>query len=421
MLDLKTAKSNILSNLFSPVSSLITVANPALPLPGRAEAVARPKSRAFVWPWRYQAAEYGSRDMRLDLLRGLCFLAMTIDHMGIFGPNTWLYTFTANGNFFLSAAEGFVFISGLVMGMVYFKLIARDGLGKVVPKILNRVVKLYWLAVGISLFFVALAYFTPLSLWAARDWINIKDPIELIVGTLTLHFAFHGGSIMVMYVLFVALTPLVFYLLSQGKTKMVIAGSALIWIANIFYPNQFSLPFAANFPIASWQALFIGGLVIGWHRDRLAKLFSSKWQVIYALTVGALALVMLGVYMLHQNGTLGQVLPGLNENWLWNDFNDKGRLPLARMAMIALYLQAFFLLATWLWKPIKSALGWILIPFGEKGMYTYTMHLGLIVLVYNLPGFLQLPYFWYGFAQLGALLLLLLAIKTRFLAKIIPS
>lgn len=98
-------------------------------------------------------------------------------------------------------------------------------------------VKLYWLAVGLSLLFVALANFTPLDLWAAREWITIKDPLELIVGTLTLHFAFHGGSIMVMYVLFMALTPLIFYLLSQGKTLQVVTASALVWTANVFYPQ----------------------------------------------------------------------------------------------------------------------------------------------------------------------------------------
>src|SRR5690242_540056 len=144
--------------------STITQLAPALPWPGRAlpaTTVTTPK-RALTWPWRYAAAEYGSRDARLDFLRGFCFLAMAIDHMGIFGPTTWLYAITANGEFYLSAAEGFVFISGLVMGMVYFKLITRDGIGKAVPKILHRVVKLYWLAVGISLFFLALAMFTPL-------------------------------------------------------------------------------------------------------------------------------------------------------------------------------------------------------------------------------------------------------------------
>jgi hypothetical protein len=418
MLNLKNIKN---SGSLGKFNYMDTVASPALPLPAKtAKAVANP-ARSLSWPWRYDTTKYGSRDVRLDLLRGLCFAAMTIDHMGIFGPDTWLYTITANGNFFISAAEGFVFISGLVMGLVYFKLIKREGIGAVVPKILGRVVKLYWLAVGISLFFVALATFTPLKLWADRDWITIKDPIELIVGTLTLHFAFHGGSIMVMYVIFVALTPLLFYLLNQGKTLSVLAVSLFVWGANVFYPNQFSLPFAANFPIASWQLLFVGGLLIGWHRESLVKLLSQRWQTVYALVIGGLALAGLAVFLLHKSGDLAQIFPALDEGWLWNDFNDKGRIPLARLAMIALYLQAFYLLATWFWQPIKTLVGWYLTPIGEKGMYTYTMHLLLIVLVYNLPYFLQLPYVLYGFAQLGALLLILLAVKTRFLAKLIPS
>lgn len=395
--------------------------SPAIAMPGRAKALEhRSAGKSFTWPWSYVAAEHGSRDLRLDFLRGFCFLAMAIDHMGVFGPTTWLYAFTANGEFFISAAEGFVFISGLVMGLVYFKLIAREGIGKVIPKILNRVVKLYWLAVGISLFFIALAKFTPFDLWGQRDWITIKDPIELVVSVLTLHFAFNGGSIMVMYVVFVALTPLLFYFLNQGKSLQVLAGSALVWAVNVFYPEQFSLPFAANFPIASWQLIFVGGLVIGWNREKLAAWMKGSWSKFYSLGIVTLALTGLGVFLLHKFGVLGDVLPGLNEGWIWNDLNDKGRIPLARLAMIMLYLQAFFLMATWLWKPLQLFLGWIMLPLGEKGMYTYTMHLLLIVLVYNLPGFRELPYLFYGFAQIGALMLLLVAIKTRFLAKVIP-
>src|SRR5690349_9153592 len=134
---------------------------------------------------------------------------MAVDHIGVFGPDSWLYAVTGKGEFFISAAEGFVFISGLVMGIVYCKVIAKEGLQKATSKILNRVVKLYFLTVGLTLFFTALAAYTDLKLWAQRDWITIKDPVELVVGSFTLHFAYHGSSIMAMYVMFLALAPLV--------------------------------------------------------------------------------------------------------------------------------------------------------------------------------------------------------------------
>ncbi|NWJ95211.1 MAG: OpgC domain-containing protein [Chloroflexi bacterium] len=380
----------------------------------------RPPLR-LAWPWSYRPAKGGGRDTRLDLLRGFCLFVMAIDHIGLFGPDTWLYAVTAKGEFFISAAEGFVFISGLVMGIVYCKTIAKEGLGKSISKILQRVVKLYWLTVGLTLFFTALATYTPLKLWAERDWITIKDPVELIVGSLTLHFAYHGSSIMVMYVLFLALAPLIFYLLTQGKVRLVLAISWLVWLGNLYYPNQFSLPFQSNFPFAAWQTIFVSGLVIGYYRERLATWFKPQWRKLYFTTISITAVLLLIFFLLDKAGWAQQsFLDSLNYRSVLAEMNDKGRLPLPRILGVSLYLQAFYLLASWLWIPLRDLFGWFLVPIGEAGLYVYSMHLVLIVLIYNIPGFLELPYLLYGLAELAAISLLWVAVKTHFLFNIIP-
>jgi hypothetical protein len=362
-----------------------------------------------------------ARDLRLDLLRGWCILVMFLDHMGIFGINSWLYVITFNGNFYLSAAEGFVFISGLVMGIVYYKLIAKEGLGKAVPKILNRVWKLYLLAVSLTVIFTLLAMYTPMSLWANREWLTYENPVEMIVGALTLHWGFHGSSILIMYVIFLALAPLIFYAFTKGKALTVLALSTAIWVGNMFFPNQFSQPFASNFPLASWQFLFVTALAIGWYREKIVNFARGKWQNIYVVSVTALAVFMLCVYFAHQSGTLVQFVPFLENETVWAMFNDKGVLPLPRMFMIFVYFQAFYLLVTWFWKPIQKFLGWYLVPVGEVSLYSYTMHLLVIVVVYNIPGFMQLPVVVYGFAQLAAAMLIWFAVKTKFLAKVLPG
>jgi hypothetical protein len=361
--------------------------------------------------------------MRLDLLRGFCLFVMAVDHIGVFGPDTWLYSVTAHGDFFISAAEGFVLISGLVMGMVYAKLIAREGLSKVMPKILGRIVKLYWLSVGLTLFFVALATYTPLKLWAQRDWITIKDPIELIVGSLTLHFAFHGSSIMIMYVLFIALTPLIFYAFTRGKAWQVLLVSWLVWLGNIFYPNQFTIPFQSNFPYAAWQAIFVTGVTVGYYRTELARFLSKpRRKAIYYGTTLVIAVGLVVLFILDKAGVAQQTfLNDLDVKDLLGDLNNKGELPLARMIAIATLFQAFYLLATWVWVPIQKLIGWFLVPLGEAGLYVFSLHLALIVLIYNIPGFTDLPYFWYGLAELAAISLLWVAVKKHFLFKIIPS
>src|SRR6266850_5514249 len=54
------------------------------------------------------------RDRRLDALRGLMLVIITIDHL----PSAFA-AFTYQSLGFVSAAEGFVFLSGYVAGMVY--------------------------------------------------------------------------------------------------------------------------------------------------------------------------------------------------------------------------------------------------------------------------------------------------------------
>jgi hypothetical protein len=383
--------------------------------------LAQKKTPSLIWTWKYDAVKFGSRDLRLDLLRGLCILVMFLDHMGIFGTSSWLYAITFNGQFYVSAAEGFVFISGLVMGMVYFKLIAKEGIGKAVPKILSRVWKLYLLAVAITIISTLFAMYTPMSLWANREWLMYENPFEMIAGALTLHWGFHGSSILIMYVIFLAASPLIFYALTKTKTLTVLMVSGAIWLGNMIFPNQFTQPFASNFPLASWQFLFVTALVMGWHREKIYNFAKGKWQNVFLAGVSAFAVFMLCVYFAHQSGTLTQAVPFLENGQLWASFMDKGAIPLPRMLMIFVFFLAFYLLVTWFWKPINKVLGWYLVPVGEVSLYSYTIHLLAIVLLYNIPGLMQLPIVWYGFAQLAGAMLIWLAVKTKFLAKVIPN
>ena len=67
----------------------------------------------------------GKRDLRIDLLRGICVFVMIVDHVG--GEQSWFYALTGGNRFFVSAAEGFVLLSGLSMGMVHANTISREG------------------------------------------------------------------------------------------------------------------------------------------------------------------------------------------------------------------------------------------------------------------------------------------------------
>src|SRR3954453_18188865 len=83
--------------------------------------------------WRY--APGGKRGLRLDLLRGFAVFAMVVDHIG---GASWLYALSGGNRFFVSAAEGFVFISGVTVGIVYGGVAPGEGGrpagGKLLPR-----------------------------------------------------------------------------------------------------------------------------------------------------------------------------------------------------------------------------------------------------------------------------------------------
>src|SRR6185295_10109143 len=138
-------------------------------------------ARAMIWrlaaAWRYPATD--RRDLRLDFLRGYAVFAMICDHVaGI----SWFSPLTGGNRFVTSAAEGFVLLAGLVIGLVYGPRIARSGWLAAADPILRRASVLYGVTVGLTLLFVGLFQFTNLKLWLDRAYgLGLNNPIQLVV------------------------------------------------------------------------------------------------------------------------------------------------------------------------------------------------------------------------------------------------
>src|SRR5687768_17725473 len=114
---------------------------------------------------RFVATPLG-RDLRLDLLRGFCVFAMVVDHVG---GSSWLYVLTGGNSGPVTAAEGFVFLSGLVLGIVSRRRVAREGTLAAVRSALARAWTLYTLTVILTLGFIGLTVGTGLAVWVDRS------------------------------------------------------------------------------------------------------------------------------------------------------------------------------------------------------------------------------------------------------------
>jgi len=143
----------------------------------------------------------GGRDLRIDLLRGFFVVAMVVDHVAGASP---LYLLTGGNRFYTSAAEGFILTSGLVAGLVYRKLIQRDGLSSSLARLMRRAISLYLLTVALTLLFV------PVSEGLGLPWaqgVDLSNPLAFAVSVLTLHRTYYLVDLMLLYTILFCLRP----------------------------------------------------------------------------------------------------------------------------------------------------------------------------------------------------------------------
>ncbi len=337
------------------------------------------------------------RDLRIDWLRGFALFVMIIDHIG--SETSWFYSITGRGNYYISAAEGFYFISGLTLGI----LAVRQGLSKSLEHILMRTWVLYRTAVLICLGFV-LASYIGLHVWY-EEWDKSQDPLEFLAGALTLYNSYNGSGILALYVFFMLLTPLAIFFIFRGYTWAVILASLTTYALSQTHPGAVDIPISTLFFEPAWQLLFFGGLIIGFHRERLGR-FWARIPYVRDILSGLIFLTAALFIVVKVNG----LWPQLDKVAIGDD--PQQLLVWPRLLLVALHLQAFYLLITWFWKPLSKATGWLLIPLGSASLWTFTWHLIVMVPLYNLLDYPELTSnIWVGTAfHLLSLLIILSSI-----------
>ena len=349
-------------------------------------AAERMRVAEIVDGWKYAG---GKRDLRLDFLRGFAVLVMVADHLG--GEPSWLSTITGGNQFLFSAAEGFVFISGLVMGIVYAGIIAKQGIGPAMWKALRRAGSLYLLTVVLSFAFISLSYLLHLP-WVAG--VRVGDPVMRAVERLALHRAFYLTDVLVMYTLLVVVAPLAFVLIVNKQTPLLLAGSWLLWAAYQRWPDQVAVPWNIEdnsvFHLAAWQVLFFTGLVLGYHRERIVG-WARRIPMRPYLTL--LTLLCAGLIEFHRHSAeiLARFSPDGDPAALTARFFDKGDVRIGRLIAFAIFFQFFLALVTVAWQPVRKAFGWLLLPLGQSALLAYSAHLFVIAFfthyVAQIPGF----------------------------------
>ena len=215
-----------------------------------------------------------SRMPELDALRGLFLVWMTLTHL----PTR--FSELVNQPFgFVSSAEGFVFLSALLVARLYIRQAMVDGQGLRV-KLWRRALKIY----GYHLILLALAFTLAARLAIVTHrtaLLNLLDfylahPVVAILGSLLLIYCPPLLDILPLYVIFLVATPLLLSAALRYGWSRVIAGSLIIWTLSQFgmrgaidsfvvHITHLPIPLQESgaFNLFSWQWVWVAGLWIG--------------------------------------------------------------------------------------------------------------------------------------------------------------
>ena len=245
------------------------------------------------------------RKPEFDALRGLFLVWMTLTHLP-----TRLSDLVNQPFGFISSAEGFVFLSALLVGRVYMRQ-ATENSGKLRSKLWKRALRVY--AYHVSLLLLAFTFAAAFAVYrhhAALEHLldfYIAHPAVAIIGSLLLIYCPPLLDILPIYVIFLLASPFAFSIAVKRSWRPVILGSTTIWLLAQFHLRIYvhdvvvrvtHLPIPLQqwgaFNLFAWQWVWIMGMWMGARsvEGELPLHSLPKWTTWLA---GAVCLFFVGV------------------------------------------------------------------------------------------------------------------------------
>lgn len=289
----------------------------------------------------------------LDYLRGFFILVIIVDHLWRW-PNLFQYV-SGRGELWASAAEGFVIISGLLVGYVRGRKGLKKAFGEISRKLMLRSLMLYAWAIISTVVLVAASWYLTFRSNIAHvpydrfDWTGVlTDAVRLDYTHMLTHFLY-------LYAIFLFVSPAVIWLLRKRLWWVGgIASTALWWVGIV-----------SNVEWMQWQILFFIPAIAGFYLDQLIAYFRNVPKLwLYAFISGGLASIALSATIILPND------PGSYRL----DVFTREPLTLGRVGMAFVW----FVTLAWLFNralPVLSkSIGWILMPLGTHSLTAYIVH-----------------------------------------------
>jgi hypothetical protein len=336
----------------------------------------------------------GARDLRIDWLRGVAMTCVVVNHSRLSSLLSW---FSYQRFWVVTAAEVFVVLSGVVLGMVYGRRLNRDGLLPVAKGLFRRAAFLYatFVAVTLSVLMLSLLGVDTSSL-ASVDGEGATWFLEPRAMTADVWrdvaLMRHGPwtfEIIGLYVFLVlaALPCLVAFRRTGWRLPLAVS-----WTAYAFHqlsPQSLtSAGFETVFPLLAWQLLFVHGIAIGYYRESIAQWAAQRsWRVAAAASIAAAAFMLFALSNPRADGPSwlrsGMVSPEAF-TYLYDRYFALSDLGIGRLLNLAVALPLGYLLLTWCWPVLRSSEA-VFVTLGEQSLGAFVLHVYGLILLANLP------------------------------------
>ncbi len=305
---------------------------------------------------------------------------------------------------FVGAAEGFIFLSALFTGRIYFRIVERDGYPAMTRKLWARTLRLY----GYHLLLLAFAFLVavPIASHGDRpglhnllDFYFMAGPKQAVTEAGLLIYRPPLLDILPMYIIFLMFTSMAIPLARKIGWKPILWTSFSFWVLAQFgfrnaehtfmmryIPTRIPLNEMGSFDLWAWQFLWFVGVWLGvrWAQDNLPIETWARRAVIPACVIAGVCFIL-----------RRKLVYGL-ELGAWEFLFDKWHLGLIRMLDFAAV--AVLLIIS---QPItKAAAIRPLVLLGQSSLQVFCVHLLFCFAGLTLMGNASMLNGWRQFALL---------------------
>lgn len=356
------------------------------------------------------------RILAIDLIRGFFLLVIMVDHIELY-PSIWDF-FTGKGRLWVSAAEGFFFLSGLLIGMIYKRRL-HLGFRFIFKKMWTRALELYVVGTLLTIVFVAWEVFTHHP--AIKDALPVPFPWgHYIWQALTLRFTYGWADFLVHFAVLMFIAPFIFYLLAKRKLWLALMAMITMWL---FRGEHFNL---------AWQIIFNSGIIIGFYWQEIKNSYrklTAKRKVVLKRSVATIALVTFAasyatvfalslLFHLWGTGHLPHWLQHVAYDWgNWNYdiwlYADKWKMGWLRIILFFFW----FVVLYWIFRRYESQIGrstkGLLELLGRNSLFVYVAE-SFIVFAFKMYVIPTQTGFIKNFLITGLALVLLIAVTIAY-------